>query len=116
MGVARILRENKVKTGTKKVFDNKKHLGEYKTKCNEEFYRIVNDLPNKFKEVLDTYLNLFSKEMDLLISDRQNALEKEKKKKQSNEKEIVEIKELERKKKNIQSAKSKCIEVLEDIK
>ncbi|QTA83801.1 Dynamin domain-containing protein [Desulfonema limicola] len=109
-------RDYKVKTGTRKVFDDKKFLGEYKTKFNEKFYKIVNDLPNISKEVLDIYLNLFSKEIDSAIGDRQKALEKEKEKKQSNEEIISEIKELGRKKKDIQSEKSLCIEVLEDIK
>lgn len=108
--------EHKRYTGQKTVFDNEKFLGEYKSKCNEEFYKIVNDLPNKSKEVLDLYLNLFSKEMDSAISDRQNALEEERKKKQSNEEIIVELEELHKKKEVIQLGKSLCIEILEDIK
>jgi len=105
-----------VSTGTKDVFDNEKHLAEYKTKCNEEFYKIVNDLPNKSKEVLDLYLELFSKEMDTVIDDRQKALEAEKKKKQSNEQIIMEIKKLDTKKKDIQPQIILCREVLEDIR
>lgn len=101
--------------GTKKVFDDEKFLGEYKTKCNEEFYNIVNDLPNKSKEMLDLYLELFSKEMDSVIDGRQKALEAEKEKKQSNELIISEINELGIKKNDIQPHKKRCIEVLEDI-
>ena len=104
-----------VKTGTKKVFDNEKFLGEYKTKCNEEFYKIVNDLPNKSKEVLNNYLDLFEKEMGSVIGDRQHALEKEMSKKQSNAEIISEIDALNGKKKAIQPEKSRCIEVLEDL-
>ncbi len=105
-----------VSTGTKKVFDDEKYLGEYRTKCNKEFYNIVNDLPNKSKEVLDLYLELFSKEMDSVIDGRQKALEAEKEKKLSNEQMITEIKDLDRKKKDIQPQKIRCIEVLEDIR
>ncbi|TOJ75727.1 hypothetical protein CGI32_24790, partial [Vibrio parahaemolyticus] len=102
-----------VKTGTKKVFDNKKFLGEYKTKCNEEFYKIVNDLPNKSKEVLNNYLDLFEQEIGAVIGDRQHALEKEMSKKQLNAEIISEIDALNGKKKAIQPEKSRCIEVLE---
>jgi len=102
--------------GIKNVFDKKKFLGEYKTECNKEFYSIVNDLPNKSKEVLDLYLDLFSKEMDSVIDGRQKALEAEKEKKLSNEQMITEIKDFDRKKKDIQPQKIRCIEVLEDIR
>lgn len=116
LGIARIFRDSRVKTGTKKEFDNEKFLGEYKTKCNEEFYKIVNDLPNKSKEVLNNYLDLFEKEMGSVIGDRQHALEKEKGKKQSNAEIISEIDALKRKKKAIQSEKLRCSEMLEDLK
>ncbi len=102
--------------GTKKVFDDGMFLAGYKTKCNEEFYAIVNNLPKKSKEVLDLYLELFSKEMDCVIDGRQKALEAEKENKQSNEKMIAEIKDMVRKKKDIRPEKSRCIEVMEDIK
>lgn len=105
-----------VKTGTKKVFDNEKFLGEYKNKCNEEFYKIVNDLPNKSRDVLGLYLDLFSKEINSVIHERQEALKKEVEDKQTNNEIIVKIKELGKKKIGIQSEKSRCIEVLEDIK
>ncbi|MDR3503936.1 MAG: dynamin family protein [Legionella sp.] len=105
-----------VLTGTKKVFDDKKFLGDYKTKCNVEFYKIVNDLPNKSKEVLDLYLDLFSKEVDSVIHERQKALKKEQEEKQTNQEMIAEIKELGRKKKAIRDQKARCIEVLVDIK
>lgn len=104
-----------LRVGTKKVFDNEKFLGEYKTKCNEEFHKIINDLPNKSKEVLDIYLGLFEEEMGSVIGDRQHALEKERSKKQSNAEIIAEIDALSGKKKAIQSEKSRCIEVLEDL-
>jgi ribosome biogenesis GTPase A/uncharacterized protein YcfJ len=108
--------KKRVKTGTKQVFDHEKFLGECKTKWNEEFYKIVNDLLNKSKEVFDIYFDLFSKEMNSIIGDHQKALEKEKEKKQSNEEIISEIQELGRKKNDIHSEKSRCIEVLEDIR
>jgi hypothetical protein len=116
LGIARIFRDNKIKTGTIKVHDDKKFLGEYKTGCNKEFYKIVNNLPNKSKEVLNIYLDLFEKEMGSVIGDRQHALEKERDKKQSNTEIIAEINALSGKKKAIQPEKSRCIEVLEDLK
>jgi hypothetical protein len=105
-----------VSTGTKKVFDDDQFLREYKTRCNEEFYEIVNDLPNKTKELLDIYLNLFSDAMTSIINDRQKELEKEKNKKQSNKEIIIEIEELCRKKEQLQPEKQCCIEILEDLK
>lgn len=116
LGIPYIFRDRKVKTGTEKVLDDEKFLGDYKNKCLEEFYNIVNNLPNKSKEVLNLYLELFSKEMDSVIDGRQKALEAEKEKKQSNEQVITVIKDLDRKKKDIQPHKIRCIEVLEDIR
>ena len=102
--------------GTKKVFDDDKYLESYKTQCNQEFYKIVNDLPNKSKEVLKLYLELFSNEMDSVINERQKALEKEKDSKQSNEELIKEIALINGKKKAIQLEMLPLIEILEDIK
>lgn len=104
-----------VKTGTKQEFDNEKFLGEFKTRCNEEFYKIVNNLPKQSKVVLDHYLQLFTNEMKSVIENRQKALEQEKDKKRSNEEIANEIKELDRKKKDIQPEVKRCNEVLEDI-
>lgn len=115
-GLPRIFREHRVKNGTKQVFDDQKCLGEYKTKCNEEFYNIVNDLPRRSKEVLDQYLELFSKEMDYVIDERQKALEAERQKKLTNEQMIMELGDLRKKKEAIQPHRIQCNEVLEDIR
>ena len=104
-----------VKTGTKKEFDNEKFLGGFKTRCNEEFYKIVNNLPNQSKVTLDRYLKLFTNEVSSVIEDRQKALEQEKGNKRSNEELVNKIKELDRKKKDIQPEVQRCNEVLEDI-
>ncbi len=109
-------RDYKVKTGTKEVFDDDQYLEGYKTQCNQEFYKIINDLPNKSKEVLELYLDLFSKEMDSVINERQKALGKEKDSKQSNEELIKEIELINGKKKAIQPEMSSLVEILEDIK
>jgi len=108
--------EHKRYAGTKQVFDDEMFLAGYKNKCNEKVYAIANDLPKKSKDVLDLFLELFSKKMDSVINERQKALEAEKEKKQSNDEMIAEIKDLGGKKKNIQPEKLRCIEVLEDIK
>jgi tRNA U34 5-carboxymethylaminomethyl modifying GTPase MnmE/TrmE len=102
--------------GTKKVFDDDQYLEGYKTQCNQAFYKIANDLPNKSKEVLELYLDLFSKKMDSVINERQRALEKEKDSKQSNEELIKEIELINGKKKAIQPEMSPLVEILEDIK
>lgn len=108
--------EHKRDMGIKKVFDPEKYLAGFKNECNVEFYKIVNDLPNKSKEVLDRYLELFSEEMDSVIHERQKALEKEKEEKQTNEELIAEIKEICEKKNGIQPEKTRCIEILGNIK
>lgn len=105
-----------VKTGTKKELDNEKFLGEFKTRCNEEFYKIVNNLPKQSKVVLDLYLQLFTNKMSSVIEERQKTLEQEKDKKRSNEDITNEIKELDGKKKDIQPEVKRCNEVLEDIR
>ncbi len=115
LGVARLFRNNKVKIGTKKVFDKEKYLDTYKTLCNKEFYKIVNSLPNKSKEVLENYLDLFSREVNSAIEERQKDLEEMEEKKQSNEEIIREIEELKVKKKEIRKEKLQCIEILEDL-
>ncbi len=116
LGLDRMFRNDTVKTGTKKVFDKKRFLDAFKVGCNKEFYKIVNALPNKSKEVLDNYLDSFSKEMDSVIDERQKALEEEKEKKQLNEEIFEEIKQFDRKKKDIEPEKKLCIEILEDIR
>jgi hypothetical protein len=116
LGAARLFRENEIKEGTKKVFDDEKYLGSFKTQCNKAFYDVANDLPNKSKEVLDLYLGLFTNEMDAVINERHKALENEKESKQSNEELIKEIEIINGKKKNIQPEMMRLIEILEDIR
>lgn len=116
LGIARIFRENSVKIGTKPEFSNEKFLVGFTSTCQKEFYKIVNDLPNKSKKVLDRYLELFSEEMDSVINERQKALEKEKEEKQTNEELIAEIKEICEKKNGIQPEKTRCIEILWNIR
>jgi len=116
IGIARLFRENRVKIGTREVFDEEKFLGKYKTMCYEEFYKVVNVLANKSKEVLNSYLDCFEKEMESVINDRQRALEEEKRKKQSNAEIIAEIDALNEKIKAIQEERQRCEEVLEDLK
>lgn len=115
LGVARFFRDNKVKSGTKTVFDDEKYLGGFKSICNEKFHDIVRNLPKQFQTVLDIYLKLFMNEMNSVIEDRQKALEQEKDKKRSNEEIANEIKDLDRKKKDIRPEIKRCNEVLEDI-
>lgn len=102
--------------GKRTVFDDDKFLGDYKTKCNEEFYKITNGLPGKFSEVSGIYLHRVSEEMKSVLRDRQEIIKKEKDKKQSNEEIISEIKDLSGKKNDIQLEKSLCVEILEDIR
>lgn len=101
--------------GKEKVFDNEKFLSEYKTECNKKFYDIVNDLPNKSKIVLELYLDNFRKEMDSIIESRQNALDKEKSKKRSNNEIIEDIKALSKKKEHIHPELKRCNEILGDM-
>lgn len=102
--------------GMEKVFDNNKFLSNYQINCQNKFYTIVDNLPKISGKVIERQLELFSKKMDSVIDDRQKALNKEKDKMQLNKKIIDEINDLNRKKNDIQPEKSRCIEVLENIK
>lgn len=101
--------------GTKKVFDNKKFLDTCKADSRIGFHEIINDLPEKFEAVLETYLKLFREQMRLAIKERQQALEDEKNKKRTNEEIINKIKELVTEKDNIKPEIQMCDEVLRDI-
>ncbi len=116
LGIARLLRENRIKTGTKRVFDREKFLGEFRAKCEGEFYNVVNGLPNKSREMLDNYLSLFLRKMKEAISERQEDLKRIRDEKLRNEEIIREIEELSSKKKDIEPEKRRCIEILEDIR
>lgn len=106
----------RVKTGERDVFDDDLYVGNLKSSLINEFYKIVNDLPNKSKEVLQSYLSNFEKNIKDVVYERKNALEKEIKKKQSNDELISEINELEIKKKSIQPALKRAEEIMEDLK
>ncbi|MBX3007624.1 MAG: dynamin family protein [Melioribacteraceae bacterium] len=106
----------RVKTGERDVFDDDLYVGNLKSSLIDEFYKIVNDLPNKSKEVLQSYLSNFEKNIKDVIDERKNALEKEIKKKQSNDELIREINELEIKKKSIQPVLKRAEEIMEDLK
>ena len=100
----------------KEVYDPEQHLSLFRGQCHEEFYSLVNELPSKSKEVLNLYTESFNKKMIAAIEERQQALENEKEKKQSNDEIISEIGKLERKKKEIQPELKRAEEILEDIK
>jgi len=101
-------------TGKKDVFDQKMYLDKFKIVCKEEFYNIVNTL--KIKDILNTYLELFSREMNFVIEERIKALKDEKDKQQTNNEIIDEIEQLGRKKMAIQPEAERLIEILVDIK
>ncbi len=104
-----------VKTGEKQVYNKEEHLKSFKTTCMEKFYELINGLPQQSKNLLETYLKLFSDSVNKVIKDRQDALSNELKKKESNEEIINQISEL-RKKKGLLPAELHRIEaILQDI-
>lgn len=86
--------KEKVKVGTKEVYDSKKHLDAYKSECNREFYTIINNSPNLIKSFLSKFSDAFEIEINSVIDERQKALDEELKKKQSNQEIINEIEKL----------------------
>ncbi len=108
-------RTSRVKTGEKLVYDKGKHLISYKTTCKEEFYEVVNGLQQQSKNLLDTYLKLFSNSVNKKINDRQVALRNELKKKESNEELITQISDLQKKKKDLPQEMQRIKAVLEDL-
>ncbi len=109
-------RKHKVKTGEKEVYDKIKHLRLFRDQCNEKFSSFVNELLPKSKEVLKLHLKSFSKKMIAAIEERQEALQDEKEKKQSNDEIIAVSDKLERTIKEIQPGLKRAEEILEDIK
>lgn len=105
----------RVKVGEKKVFDKEEHLKSFKTTCNEQFYELINGLPQQSKNLLDTYLKLFSNSVNKAINDRQAALQNELKKKESNEELIAKITDLRKKKELLPQDTQRINEVLEDL-
>lgn len=108
-------RTYKVKTGEKQVYDKEKHLISYKTTCKEKFYEVINGLQHQSKNLLDTYLKLFSNSVNKAINDRQVALRNELKKKESNEELITQISDLQKKKKDLPQEMQRIKAVLEDL-
>ena len=108
-------RDYKVKVGNKKSFDKEEHLRAFKTTCNEKFYELINGLPEQSRNLLDTYLKLFSNSVNKAINDRQNALQNELKKKESNEELIAQISDLRKKKELLPQETQRINAVLEDL-
>lgn len=108
-------RDYRVKVGEEKVFDKEEHLKSFKTTCNEKFYELINGLPHQSKNLLDTYLKLFSNSVNKAINDRQVALRNELKKKESNEELIAQISGLRKKKELLPQETQRINAVLEDL-
>lgn len=104
-----------IKTGTNEVFDDEKFLGNFKSECIQNFFQIVNDLKNKQEYTRKKYLDLFEKEINSIIANRQETLKEVRENKTTNEGIINEITELKEKKNKIQPEIERCIEVLEDL-
>lgn len=104
-----------VKTGEKQVYDKEEHLKSFKTACNEQFYELINRLPQQSKNLLDTYLKLFSNSVNKAINDRQAALQNELEKKESNEELITKISDLRKKKELLPQETQRINAVLEDL-
>jgi Tfp pilus assembly protein PilN len=105
----------KEKTGEKKVYDQEEHLKSFKTTCKEQFYELINGLPQQSKNLLDTYLKLFSNSVKKAINDRQAALQNELKKKESNEELIAQISDFRKKKELLPQETQRINAVLEDL-
>jgi hypothetical protein len=108
-------RTYRVKTGEKQVYDEEEHLKSFKTTCNEQFYELIKELPQQSKNLLDTYLKLFSNSVNKAIKDRQAALQNELKKKESNEELIAQISDLRKKKELLPQEAQRINAVLEDL-
>lgn len=115
LGIPRLFRDNKVKVGEEKVFDKEEHLKLFKTTCYNKFYELINGLPQQTKNLLDTYLKLFSNSVNKAINDRQAALQNELKRKESNEELIAKISDLRKKKELLPQETQRINAVLEDL-
>lgn len=93
--------KEKVKVGTKDVYDPKLHLASYINECHKELSTISNNTPDLILLFLQEFAQAFEVEVNNVIDERQKALDEEIKKKQSNQEIINEINELDLKKKEI---------------
>jgi hypothetical protein len=115
LGIPRLFRDNKVKTGDKQVYDKEKHLKLFKRTCNDKLDEFINELQEQFRDLLDIYLNNFSESFKNVINDRQKALQNEREKKDSNEKLIAQISNLRKKKELLPQETQRINAVLEDL-
>jgi len=109
LGIPRLFRDNMVKVG------EEKHLKLFKTACIEKFDYFINELLQQSKNLLDTYLKLFSNSVIKAINDRQAALQNELKKKESNEELIAQISDLLKKKELLPQETQRINAILGDL-
>jgi len=115
LGIPRLFRDNMVKVGEEKEFDEEEHLKLFKTACIEKFDYFINELLQQSKNLLDTYLKLFSNSVIKAINDRQAALQNELKKKESNEELIAQISDLLKKKELLPQETQRINAILGDL-
>lgn len=113
--ISKLFRDNKVKTGSKKVFDKSKHISIYKDECNNEFYRVMDSLEEDKGEILKCYLESFEREINDVIYDRQRELDFQKKKKQTNASLTDQMKVIKTKIKKIRPEEVRCDDLIEEV-
>lgn len=108
--------EQKKYVGKTRKLDKGAFLNKFKDSCKKDFDEIFSVLRGNIKKTFGFYLEHFSKETGSLVNERQKELEKEKEKKQLNAEVIEEIRQVVRKKKDIEPEKKRCIELLREFK
>ena len=106
----------KVKVGEKKVFDKEEHLKSFRNTCNSKFLELTDGLQNQLEDLRDKYLNAFKKSINNKIKERQDDLSNELKKKDCNEKLIVQINNLRKNKELLPQEIQRINAVMEDLK
>ena len=117
-GIARLFRDNtcKIQIGSKQVFDDSKFLDNLTNLLNDEFQKSLKEIPDTCQQIKDAYLKTFIEDINIVIEGRKEALNEEKKRKQTNGEIIKEIEGLHKKKENIAPCLVTCKEILENLK
>lgn len=114
-GIARIFRENEVKVGEEKVFDNDKHLQKIKHDISTKFQEIKDELRIKFKEIFGKYLGDYKTKFNDEINAQQKSLTELRDSKQSNEQIISDIDTIKKKISSMKPGLKSVEEILNDI-
>ncbi|MHB0756254.1 dynamin family protein [Polaribacter sp. M15] len=115
IGIARVFRENQIKVGSEKVFNEGKYNSSIITEVRSYIQKTKTDTLTQIKNIIKNYLEDVSNKVNQTINERQADLKYEKEKSQKNEEIIVEIDGLKKKRSKIPNDVKRIDEILEEV-